>query len=302
MLIIYSLLLSVFSSASDHGAAPTGPGGWEALSSLQTGNMRFYEGHAQHPNLDVTRRELVAGGQHPHTIIVSCSDSRVPPEEVFDQGLGDIFTVRNAGNVMTVEAIASIEYAIEHLGARFLVVMGHESCGAVGAAVASVPGKTNGSPSLDVLVRKIRGGLSNESVADAAGDKTFRKGVKENVAASLADLVRKSAIVRNAVASKGLVLGQAIYSLKSGRVEFWDVGKSAGITVAKEEKVVIEDGVVKEEVISPDPISAVKPKAKAKAKVKVKAPAPVEPAHDAHEDHAAPAAAPAASDSHAAHH
>jgi len=257
-MLLLSLLISTFAIAADHDAPVATTGGWEALSTLQTGNMRFYEGHLTHPNLDEARRELVAGGQHPHTIIVSCSDSRVPPEEVFDQGLGDIFSIRNAGNVMSLESIASIEYAIEHLGARFLVVMGHESCGAVGAAVASVPGKTNGSPSLDDLVRGIRKNLSSESVAAAAGDKTMRQGVKENVRASLADLLKKSAIVREAVASKGLVLGQAIYSLKTGRVEFWDVGKTAGVPLAIEKKVMIHSPKIKEEVISPDPIGRIK--------------------------------------------
>lgn len=262
-MLLSLFVLSLTAFASDPHAAPAkGPGGWEALSTLQSGNMRFFEGHPHHPNLDGARRELVAKGQHPHTIIVSCSDSRVPPEEIFDQGLGDIFTVRNAGNVMSVESIASIEYAIEHLGSRFLVVMGHESCGAVGAAVASVPGQSNGSESLDVLVRGIRSHLSQDAVAAASADKTFRKGVKENVSASLADLVKKSAIVRAAVASKGLVLGQAIYSLSSGRVEFWDVGKAAGLAASPgedhDEKVLLPVGEVKEEVIAPDPIGSVK--------------------------------------------
>lgn len=283
---VFALIFSVSALASDdHGHAPTSKtNGWEALSTLQTGNMRFYEGHPKHPNLDAQRRELVAGGQKPHTIVISCSDSRVPPEEVFDQGLGDVFTIRNAGNVMSAETIASAEYAIEHLGARFLVVMGHESCGAVGAAISAVPGTSIGSPSLDTLISQVR--VSQAAKAAAASDKTFRHGVKENVAAQLAELVKKSAIVREAVASKGLVLGQAIYSLKSGRVEFWDVGKTAGAPVAAPEKVVIHEPIVKEEVIQPDPVpakAAKKAPAKKSATPKAlpKASAP-EAAHDAH--------------------
>ncbi len=310
--IVALLTTSLALASGGHDAPAPKSGGWEALSTLQSGNMRFFEGHPKHPNLDPARRALVAGGQHPHTIIVSCSDSRVPPEEVFDQGLGDIFSVRNAGNVMTTEAIASVEYAIEHLGARFLVVMGHESCGAIGAAVASVPGQTNGSPSLDVLVREIRGNLSSNAVASASADKTFRMGVKENVAANLADLVKKSAIVREAVAKKGLVLGQAIYSLSSGRVEFWDVGKvsDGSVAVEPEEHVVISSPEVKEEVIAPDPIGAVKkftgkkPIAKAGKKVSATKPASVKAAaHAAPEEHAHDAHAPAAvdHDSHDSH-
>ena len=92
MQVLLFALVFVFTPiawSADQGAAPAAKsgGGWEALSNLQTGNMRFYEGHPSHPNLDPARRELVAGGQHPHTIIISCSDSRVPPEEIFDQGM-----------------------------------------------------------------------------------------------------------------------------------------------------------------------------------------------------------------------
>jgi carbonic anhydrase len=284
------ITLTAFAS-SDHAPKVSG---WEALSLLQTGNMRFFEGRMQHPNLSVARRELVAGGQHPHSILVSCSDSRAPVEQLFDSGLGDIFTVRNAGNVMTTEAIASVEYAIEHLGARLLVVMGHESCGAVGAAVASVPGKSNGSPSLDVLVKRIRGNLSTEAVNAAAADKTFRHGVKENVAAALNDLVMKSAIVREAVTKKGLVLGQAIYSLKSGRVEFWDVGKTASLSLQGDEKTVVHEGEVKEEVIASDVMKPHKEEKPAAAhKAAPKPPKKKEAAHkpaatpvvDAHHDH-----------------
>ena len=263
--LVLAFVLAATSFASDHGHAPVSKtGGWEALSALQTGNMRFYEGHPKHPHQDISRREEVAGGQKPHTIVVSCSDSRVPPEQLFDQGLGDIFTIRNAGNVMSAESIASAEYAIEHLGARLLLVMGHESCGAVGAAISAVPGTSIGSPSLDTLIKQVQ--VSQASKAAAAHDKTFRHGVKENVQAQLAELVRRSAIVREAVASKGLVLGQAIYSLKSGRVEFWDVGKTAGEPVHVPEKVVIKEPEVKEELIQPDPApaAAVKPAAKGK--------------------------------------
>jgi carbonic anhydrase len=285
---VLALLLAVPALASDdHGHAPVSKtNGWEALSTLQTGNMRFYEGHPKHPNIDGKRREEVAGGQKPHTIVISCSDSRVPPEEVFDQGLGDVFTIRNAGNVMSPESIASAEYAIEHLGARFLVVMGHESCGAVGAAISAVPGQSVGSPSLDTLISQVR--VSQAAKAAAASDKTFRHGVKENVAAQLAELLKKSAIVREAVASKGLVLGQAIYSLRSGRVEFWDVGKTAGAPVAAPEGVVIHEPTVKEEVIQPDPVPAkaakkapAKKSATPKALPKANAPEAAS-GHDAH--------------------
>jgi len=221
--LLLFLALSFSAHASDH-EKHKGPNGWQAYSLLQNGNMRFYEGKAKHPNQDATRRESLAGGQQPHTIILSCSDSRAAPELIFDQGLGDVFPVRVAGNVVNAENIASIEYAVEHLGPKLLVVMGHESCGAVGAAINSTVGHSAGSESLDVLVSHIRGNLSASSVASAASDKSFRASVKENVTANVKELLQRSKIVREAVEKKELVLAQAIYSLKTGRVEFWDVG------------------------------------------------------------------------------
>jgi len=107
----------------------------EALVRLLEGNMRFVTGQAWHPNQFEDRRHEVAGGQHPFAAIVACADSRVPPEIVFDQGIGDLFVVRVAGNLATDEAIGSIEYAVEHLGVGLIVVMGHEKCGAVKAAL-----------------------------------------------------------------------------------------------------------------------------------------------------------------------
>ncbi len=247
--------------------------GWESYSNLQNGNMRFYEGRLKHPNQTPERREALATGQKPHTIVVACSDSRVGPETIFDQGLGDLFTVRLAGNVITTEAIASIEYAVEHLGPKLLIVVGHESCGAVGAAINSKPGVSNGSESLDTLVNKIRGNLTPSSMANAANDKTFRQPVKDNVDANLRELLKRSDIVREAVAKKGLVLAQGIYSLKTGRVEFWDLGtKLAG---GEEEEtfadgpVILEHQVVEENIAR---VPAAKPVKKKKA-----APAPAAP-------------------------
>lgn len=244
-----------------HPAAAGRMSGWEAFSEMQNGNTRFFEGRAKHPHQDPTTREGLASGQKPHTILISCSDSRVPPEEIFDQGLGDIFSVRLAGNTATTEGIASIEYAIAHLGPKLLVVMGHESCGAVGAAVGSKPGVSNGSESLDTLVTNIRSHLSASAVSSAATDKTFRDGVKDNVSATIRELASKSEIVRNAIAKDGLVVAQAIYSLKTGRVEFWDMGSKLEI-VGQSDGPAVASQVVHEEVIS----DAAPKKAKAKAK------------------------------------
>jgi carbonic anhydrase len=106
------------------------------LDELKAGNARFVAGQATHGNQDADRRSQVAAGQEPFAIIVGCSDSRVPPEIVFDQGLGDLFVVRVAGNVVDDHALGSIEYAVEHLHVPLIVVLGHDKCGAVQAAVS----------------------------------------------------------------------------------------------------------------------------------------------------------------------
>ena len=109
-----------------------------AWSRLLQGNRRFAEGAAEHPWQDRETRERLLDGQHPDAAVLSCSDSRVPPEIVFDQGLGDLFDIRTAGEVLDDAVVASLEYAVEHLGVSLIVVLGHEGCGAVKAAVDGV--------------------------------------------------------------------------------------------------------------------------------------------------------------------
>ncbi|MFN0151744.1 MAG: carbonic anhydrase [bacterium] len=140
----------------------------EALKELITGNGRFVTGTPSHVNQDSARRQALAGGQKPHAIILSCSDSRVPPEILFDRGLGDVFVVRVAGNVLSDVATASIEYAVEHLGAPLIVVMGHESCGAVKAAL-TLKAEDAGSFDLTSLVASIQQNLAMPR-ADAHDD------------------------------------------------------------------------------------------------------------------------------------
>lgn len=197
--------------------------GWAAIKEIQAGNKRFIEGQPNNANQDKPTRERLATGQQPPVIVLSCSDSRVPPEKVFDQGLGQIFTIRLAGHTITADSIASIEYAIEHLGSKVLVVMGHDSCGAVKAALTTPPGKSAGSPSLDSLIAKIRPGIASFKVSP--NDKTLEGPVKANVTAAVKELVKKSNIVREALESNELLLAQAIYHLASGEVEFWSLGQ-----------------------------------------------------------------------------
>lgn len=221
----------LFASSDAHSAAhaevPTrNPD--EVLTELKKGNERFVKGQAKQHDFPKRREELVST-QKPAAIILSCSDSRVPPEHVFDQGLGDIFPIRVAGNALGAAAVASIEYAIEHLGASLLVVMGHESCGGVKAAVATPPEKSAGSADLDTLVASIRPHFKPETVKKfsdgrqlaSSDDKAFVQPVIENVDGVAKDLMARSAIVRKSVESGRLKISKGIYSLHTGGVKFW---------------------------------------------------------------------------------
>ncbi|MBQ4077900.1 carbonic anhydrase [bacterium] len=110
----------------------------DALEKLKEGNQRFIEFKQKHPDEDKKRRQEMLKGQHPFVVILSCSDSRVPPELIFDQGLGDIFEIRNAGNVLDEHVIGSIEYAVMHCGVKLIVIMGHQDCGAIAATLSGV--------------------------------------------------------------------------------------------------------------------------------------------------------------------
>lgn len=182
----------------------------EALDLLLAGNARFVEGKSTGHDL-AARREEVADEQQPYAVVLSCSDSRVPSELVFDATLGDLFVCRVAGNVLDPFVVGSIEYAVAHLSPVLVMVMGHERCGAVTAAVELVNG--GGSP-----------GGSIHAVVDALGavlepGMSVDEGVRANALAGARALPERSAIVREAVESNALRVVPAVYSLDSGRVE-----------------------------------------------------------------------------------
>jgi carbonic anhydrase len=213
-----------YSAQSTHSHSPvSGKPPRESLELLRQGNQRFVEGKMSSPRRDEKTRLELAASQKPFAIVLSCSDSRVPPEVVFDQGLGDIFVVRTAGHVLDPGPIASIEYALEHLGARLIIVLGHESCGAVKAALSTPPGKTAGSVDLDRLVAKIRPYMS--SLKPTSSDNLLRGPVKANTAGVAKELMKKSAIVREKLKHQDISLVTAIYGLSTGQVEFnmWEL-------------------------------------------------------------------------------
>jgi carbonic anhydrase len=191
------------------------------LESLKNGNQRFVHGELLHPRQGPDERLALAKGQAPGAIVLSCADSRVPPEVLFDQGLGDLFVVRVAGNIAGPAEVASIEYALEHLGSRLLVVMGHDSCGAVNAALSTPPGKSAGSPDLDRLVSEIQRNLAREHFQLKSADPANHNQAMANVDAVAEDLRQRSEIVRERVEKGDLRIVRSIYDLSTGQVEFW---------------------------------------------------------------------------------
>lgn len=186
---------------------------------LQAGNERFVQGHAWHPHEDAARRhDVFEHGQHPFATVLACSDSRVPVELLFDQGVGDIFVIRVAGNVVGDDETGSIEYAIEHLHCPLLVVLGHTSCGAVTAAVEHAPD----TPSIETLLRHIEPAVhrAREATGNHDGDIVVNAAVRENVWQSMADLFDISGIARELIRDGKLEVVGAIYDIDSGEVSW----------------------------------------------------------------------------------
>jgi carbonic anhydrase len=206
---------NLFVEAADptHPLQPSvAPG--EAISKLKEGNGRYTRGNLQHPGQTTERRAELAESQHPFAIILSCSDSRVPPEIVFDQGLGDLFIVRVAGNVINDEGLGSIEYAVDHLGSRLIVVLGHERCGAVEAARKTIAAKSKASGHIQSLVTAIKPAV--EATANGDLDATIKANVKHVVG-----VLRSSTPTLKAKVDSGEVqVVGAYYSLDTGAVTF----------------------------------------------------------------------------------
>lgn len=180
------------------------------------GNERYVARKARRPNQTAARRAEVAKGQWPFAIVLGCADSRVPPEIVFDQGLGDLFVVRVAGNIVDAGGIASIEYAVEHLGARLVLVLGHERCGAVAAAVeaAGKPGDLPGH--LGSLLRPIAPAV--EQAKGQPGD-LLDNAVRANVTLAVGHLKASEPILAGPVREGRVRVVGGRYDLQSGRVE-----------------------------------------------------------------------------------
>jgi len=196
------------SAAEPVRPTPTTP--QEALTRLMDGNGRFVRGDVTSPRRDLARVKELSTGQAPYAAILGCADSRVPVEILFDEGFGDLFTVRVAGNVATPEEVASLEYAVGVLGAQLVVVLGHSSCGAVQAAVSgkAVPGQ------ISSLFQHI-----TPAVPEGADMATA---VAANVRHQTKVLTSSSTVIKEALAAGKVEVRGAVYDLADGRVTLLD--------------------------------------------------------------------------------
>jgi carbonic anhydrase len=198
----------------------------EALQRLQEGNSRFVEG-SRHADIDTTgtRRSALAERQEPFAIILGCSDSRVPAEIVFDQGLGDLFVIRVAGNIVAPSQIGSVEFAAARYGTRLVVVLGHSQCGAILATLEELQQpNAKRSRNLYSIVGRVRPSVEPlmETKLSDNPDALVRQAVRANVRASANQLRHGSEVLEELIDRNGLLVVGAEYSLETGVVDFFD--------------------------------------------------------------------------------
>jgi carbonic anhydrase len=197
-----------------------------ALQKLREGNARFAaNARGSGTLMTAARRAKLVAAQAPFAIVLGCSDSRVPVELVFDQGPGDLFVIRVAGNIVAPSLIGSVEFAADRFGTRLVVVLGHSSCGAIQATIEELHRPTvNQSPNLKAIVDRIRPGVEGLVTAGASEGALAveHAAMTANVRASVDQLRHGSVIIENLIAKDGLLVAGAWYSLETGRVEFLD--------------------------------------------------------------------------------
>lgn len=195
-----------------------------ALKLLREGNERWIAGAPASPATTSSRRRLTAeGGQHPFATILTCADSRLPVERVFDRGVGELFVLRVAGNIVGTNEAGTIEYGATHLNVPLLVVMGHTKCGAVAAAAASASENGHGTPpNIAALIESIRPAVARARKAEPEADEeaTAAAAVRENVWQSIFDLIRSSGPVRGALREGKLTIVGAVCDVATGKVEW----------------------------------------------------------------------------------
>lgn len=189
----------------------------QALKRLREGNQRFQTMHLKHPDQTLKTRMSLTKEQHPFAVILTCSDSRVPPSIIFDQGLGDIFEIRNAGNVIDEHVIGSIEYAVCHLGVNLVIVMGHQDCGAVTAAVKHAKHETK---YIQSLIKSINPALKHSEHLCKNKESLLDETIKTNAIFVKEQLLHKDSTLQELAEKRGLKIIPAYYHLDTGYVEF----------------------------------------------------------------------------------
>jgi carbonic anhydrase len=206
-----------------------------ALKMLQEGNGRFTSGTVKRLNQGAKQRVQTAEkGQKPFAVVLSCADSRVPVEVLFDRGIGDIFVVRDAGNIATTTDIGSIEYAVDHLGSPLVVVMGHSKCGAVTAAVQG----GEAPPNIKAIVDFIAPAVTTAKTAspDKSGDALVAAAITANIWQAMADIYKNSPMLREKVKDGKVKLVGAAYDIKNGKVTWMGPHPQQAQLVAGEAK------------------------------------------------------------------
>jgi carbonic anhydrase len=198
----------------------------DALALLRDGNRRFVSDVRSHDTLPSRARRIeLAAGQEPFATVLGCSDSRVPVEIVFDQGLGDLFVIRVAGNIVAPSLIGSVEFAAEQFGTRLVVVLGHSDCGAIQATLEQLQRpKENQSHNLHSIVDLVRPSVEGLLATDLRNNlpELIHQAVRANIRASVNHLRHGSEIIEQLVRNDGLLVVGAEYSLKTGVVDFFD--------------------------------------------------------------------------------
>jgi len=198
----------------------------ESLRRLREGNARFASNvRGIDSFLSQERRAQLAKLQEPHAIVLGCSDSRVPAEIVFDQGLGDLFVIRVAGNIVAPSQVGSVEYAAERFGTRLVVVLGHSQCGAVLATLDELQRPAeNQSPNLRSIVNRVRPSVAGLLETDLRNDldALVSQAVRANIRTSVDHLRNGSEVLEQLIAREGLLVVGAEYSLETGHVDFFE--------------------------------------------------------------------------------
>lgn len=192
------------------------------LERIQTGNARFAQHHMLHPDQTEARIKETAAGQKPFAIVLSCSDSRVAPEIIFDQGIGDLFVIRNAGNIVEEEdVLASMEYAVEHLGVRSIIVLGHERCGAIDAMTHDI--KEDEPKHIIAILEHLKNEQEVQKILKSGkkGDELVHECVAANVQHGIAALHEQMGLLKGHNDEKiDVVISGAVYDIQTGKVAF----------------------------------------------------------------------------------